>query len=352
MILLHTADLHLSSPMTARLSEERLIRRRRELERMPELLFTHGTERGAEAVLLVGDVFDSTVPTPSAVARFFEQICRFPDLPFFYVPGNHEGDMIEKRSDRPSNLHVLGDGEAVLLGTVRILGAHSPLTLAAMPALSRDTYNIVLLHAAVGEKTDKDTVRLFDLKEKGIDYLALGHYHTYTVYEENGHMTAVYPGSPEGRGYDETGPHGYVLVDTDAKKHTFVCKSMRRVWDIEVDLTDIFTMQEAERATEQVLMRMGVTREDLVRITLVGRLAPQALRDREAALTARFADRFFSFALRDKTRLLLNAADYAADPTLKGEFVRLLMSEDIDDTLRERILACGLTYLQEGGDER
>ncbi len=352
MILLHTADLHLASPMSARLTEERLLRRRRELARMPEKLFSHGIERGAEAVLLVGDVFDSDAPAASAVSAFFEQVRRFPDVPFFYVPGNHEGDILENHAELPRNLNVLADGESVLLGAVRILGARSPLTLTAMPTLPRDTYNVVLLHAAVGERTDRDTVRLSDLDGKGIDYLAFGHYHTYTLHETDGHMIAVYPGSPEGRGYDETGPRGYVLLDTDAKKHTFICNSTRNVWDLAVDLTGAVTMQEAERAIQKELAHAGATRDDLVRITLVGRIAPHDLRDREAALTARFGDSFFSFELRDRTRLLLNAADYAADPTLKGEFVRLLMSEDMDDALRERILACGLTYLQEGGDER
>jgi DNA repair exonuclease SbcCD nuclease subunit len=52
-----------------------------------------------------------------------------------------------------------------------------------------------------------------------LDYWALGGPHNHTEIEGGGNAGAVAPGSPQGRGLDETGPHGYTVVDVDAE-HT------------------------------------------------------------------------------------------------------------------------------------
>ena len=51
-----------------------------------------------------------------------------------------------------------------------------------------------------------------------IDYWALGGPHNHTEIEGGGTAGAIAPGSPQGRGLDETGPHGYCVVDVDAEQ--------------------------------------------------------------------------------------------------------------------------------------
>lgn len=50
-----------------------------------------------------------------------------------------------------------------------------------------------------------------------MDYWALGGPHNYTEIDDAASAAAVAPGSPQGRGLDETGPHGYCVVDVDAE---------------------------------------------------------------------------------------------------------------------------------------
>ena len=52
-----------------------------------------------------------------------------------------------------------------------------------------------------------------------LDYWALGGAHNYTEIEGGAPAGAIQPGSPQGRGLDECGPHGYCVVDVDAE-HT------------------------------------------------------------------------------------------------------------------------------------
>lgn len=52
-----------------------------------------------------------------------------------------------------------------------------------------------------------------------MDYWALGGAHNYTEIEGGAPAGAIQPGSPQGRGLDECGAHGYCVVDVDAE-HT------------------------------------------------------------------------------------------------------------------------------------
>lgn len=51
-----------------------------------------------------------------------------------------------------------------------------------------------------------------------MDFWALGGAHDYTEIEGGAPAGAIQPGSPQGRGLDETGPHGYCVVDVDAEQ--------------------------------------------------------------------------------------------------------------------------------------
>ncbi|TWT74974.1 metallophosphoesterase family protein [Allorhodopirellula solitaria] len=51
-----------------------------------------------------------------------------------------------------------------------------------------------------------------------MDYWALGGAHNYREIEGGAPAGAVQPGSPQGRGLDESGPHGYCVVDVDAEQ--------------------------------------------------------------------------------------------------------------------------------------
>lgn len=51
-----------------------------------------------------------------------------------------------------------------------------------------------------------------------MDYWALGGAHNHTEIAGGAPAGAVQPGSPQGRGLDETGPHGFCVVDVDAEQ--------------------------------------------------------------------------------------------------------------------------------------
>ena len=81
-----------------------------------------------------------------------------------------------------------------------------------------DQCNIVVLHGQESEYSARDKaeiIHLTALKNKGIDYLALGHTHSYKKERLDARGVYCYPGCLEGRGFDECGEHGFVMLDID-----------------------------------------------------------------------------------------------------------------------------------------
>ncbi len=348
MLFVHTADLHLASPLTARLSPEKIPGRQRELLLTFRRLTEDGIRRGAVAVLIAGDLFDRENVTVSWRESALGISRDFPDIPFFSLSGNHEGDMLGKEKNLPGNLHMFRETwTAYTLGDTEIFGASelTPDMFEKLPP-KQAARRIVILHGGVGERTEGDTIRLSDAAGHDIDYIALGHYHTFRVEYNAGGMLAAYAGTPAGRGYDETGEKGYVLYDSDNNSVQFVPIPGRKLYDLKVDISDCLSQRDVENACADVLC--GTSRDDLVRLTLTGRIPPDVRYD-AAAVHARFGEGQYSLEVRDEALPLIRAEDYAFDRSLKGEYVRQVTAAcDLTEEEKAEILACGLYALQGG----
>lgn len=83
---------------------------------------------------------------------------------------------------------------------------------------------------------DSENLNLNRLRGKGIDYLALGHIHQHREEKLDDRGIYVYSGCLDGRGFDECGEKGFVLVETGGGRvHTRLCRfpagfSMRCGW--------------------------------------------------------------------------------------------------------------------------
>lgn len=81
--------------------------------------------------------------------------------------------------------------------------------------------NIVVLHGQVAEykpKNDAPEISLPKLTNKNIDYIALGHIHDFKIEKLDSRCSWCYSGCLEGRGFDECGKKGFVLLDIKNNK--------------------------------------------------------------------------------------------------------------------------------------
>lgn len=349
MKLIHTSDIHLDSPLTSRLSASKARERKRELTASFRRMTDEAASIGAGGVIIAGDLFDNervSIRTLDSIMGIIENAV---GITFFYLPGNHEKDrLISSGVSIPENLIIFGEKwSSYKFDDVTVSGCSSiNADIFSSLSLNENEINIAVLHGELADRTDTpDKIGMRELKDLPIDYLALGHYHTYseTRFSERGR--AVYCGTPEGRGFDETGDKGYVIIDTDFQsvRSRFVKRAFRTLHTVDVDISGADREIEIENRISHAVSQ--IPHSDLVRVTLVGEYEPGTKRETEA-LTGRFSDSFFYFEVKDASRLRISSEDYKNDRSLKGEFIRLVLSkEELTDEEKAAIIEFGIRAL-------
>ena len=127
-----------------------------------------------------------------------------------------------------------------------------------------------MLHGQIASNSGVDLVNLSLLKQKNIQYLALGHIHSYACdrIDENG--IYCYPGCLEGRGFDECGPKGFVTIDTDTRKLscTFIPFASRMLHRVSVDVSGASTNHAVYQKMKEAAA--DISKNDMVEFVLKG----------------------------------------------------------------------------------
>ena len=344
MKLIHTADLHLDSAMEAKLTHEKARLRRKELLLQLGSIAELAEQNGAEVVLLAGDVFDSDHPAGTAVRYLLDTVSAHPRIDFLMLYGNHAGDF-RLDGELPANLRFFGEHEYTpyRYGNVAVYGSES--TSAELPPLSPEDLNIVMLHGQVTEHRHReDEIALDELRGRGIDYLALGHIHAPRIERLDERGVYCYPGCPEGRGFDEIGERGIVLLDIDGGKlkKSFLPIARRTLHDTMVDISEAESQRDVEAAVIGALSE--IPERDLVRVRLVGAHALTLLPD-VLQLTAALEGSYFHLEIKNESTVRVSATDYENDLSLRGEFVRTVLRLGLPKEEEGLILTVGLAVL-------
>lgn len=362
MKIIHCADLHLDSKMTANLDKEKAKERKAELLKTFERMVSFAVENEVEAILIAGDLFDTRNISAAAKNVVKAAIENHPEIDFFYLKGNHDQDnFLSGAEELPENLKLFSKewtsyvvGERIVLsglelGKENAGSAYSALTLDAAK------FNIVMLHGQESETGTKDKVEVINLralKNKGIDYLALGHIHTYKSEALDARGTYCYPGCLEGRGFDECGEHGFVLLDiheeTGKYTSTFVPMACRALFEVSVDVTDCMTSAQMKTCIASQLSTVNHPSTSLIKIILTGSMDVECEKDVQY-LTKSFEDGYYFLKIYDETTLKVDITQFINDPSLKGEFVRKVMEADFSDEEKGTIIRYGLLVLEKGG---
>ena len=349
MKLIHTSDLHLDSPLTSRLSPSKARERRRELIGSFRAIIEDAKRIDAGGIIIAGDLFDSDAVGVKTLETVIGIIESAPEIRFFYLPGNHEGDRLTASGLAiPKNLFIFGKEWTYYdLDDITIAGCSDIREgVADTLKLSPERKNILVLHGELSEKfSAPDKIGKRELSELPVDYVALGHYHSYSETAISDRCVAVYSGTPEGRGFDEAGDCGYSLIDISysSVSSRLVRRSLRAMRIVKVDLTGAMREIDIENRVSEALI--GISENDLIRVVLTGEYEPGLRRDTEL-LCDRFRGSFYYFEIKDESRLRISSEDYVNDKSLKGEVIRLVMSQsELSREERDAIIECGLRAL-------
>lgn len=292
----HAADLHLDSPFRGVTAQDRTVAQalRRATFDAFESLVDLCIDRGANFLLVAGDVFDAADRSLRAQLRFFDGLKRLADrgIPSFVVHGNH--DPLEGWShsiERPPLVTVFGSGgveTAPVTIAGRTVAAVSGISyqrrqesrdLAALfPGAPPGLFRIGLLHANCGGNPRYESYAPCSteaLGRAGVDYWALGHVHEHTILRRD--PLVVYPGSTQGLSIREPGPRGCCLVRVDAERRADLefCPLDAVRWESgEISIAGLDSLSGLDRALATMIGRLreeAAGRPVVCRIGLAGR---------------------------------------------------------------------------------
>ena len=311
--ILHSADWHLASPFRGfEGRQQRLLKDAQ--RRIPAMVADLCRRENCDLVLLAGDLLDG------AASRDWVELlkaaladCR---VPVFISPGNHDfcapgSPWLEEVW--PENVHIFTGGlefvDVKALNCRIYGGGYTSMDcqglLENFRAAGEARYQIGLLHGdPVQPRSPYCPVTAAQVRDSGLDYLALGHIHKSGAFRA-GKTLCGWPGCPMGRGYDETGEKGLYLVNMEEEvKIRKILLPTPRFYDVTVD-TD-------ERSPEDLLP--GVGSEDFYRLTLTGSA------DMDGDLLARFPN----LVLRNNRQEQRDIWSSAEEDTLEGTYFRIL----------------------------
>ena len=338
MIIFHTADNHLNSSLKTRLNEKQAEKINAELIFAFEEICTIASEKKAEALIIAGDLFDGKNVTGSVLQRVKRKVENHPELLFLYVYGNHDYDQKNDIFELfPENFKVMSPDTSIKRGNVVFYAYGQNL-----PTLDRDAFNIVIGHGQTvkSESFNSDEINLSFLKNKNIDYAALGHIHKFSLEQLDERCYYAYSGCPMGRGFDEVGRKGCVEINTDEKTFTFVPLNTRQFYIESVNVENFPSSFELEKALKE---KLNFDESSFVRLVLNGLVSSEEQGD-FSYITEYFKEKFFYFELVDQTAFNYETLITEDRTSLKNEFIKVVQASN--EPFAKEIIETGLKYLK------
>lgn len=352
MKFIHCADLHLDAKMETNLSTKEAKERRLELLSTFENMVGYAVSHDVAAIIIAGDLFDTANSKQKTIKnRVLSIIRENSDVDFLYLRGNHDrDDFFSTVEDKPENLKLFSNEWITYsYGNIDITGIEFSDTerdIYLELNLKENRFNIVVLHGQESEYAsdrDADVINLSALKHKNIDYLALGHIHNYKISTLDNRGQYCYSGCLEGRGFDECGTKGFVVVDVgdDGYKTEFVSIAKRSMHEILVDISDVISGVEIVNRVRDMINE--IPSEDMVKVVLVGEIDEDV--EIDIGLIEYELKPFYFSKIKDQSEYKIDYMKYEKDISLKGEFIRTVRKLDIPDEDKNKVIITGIRAL-------
>ncbi len=353
MKIIHCSDLHLDSKLEANLDKEKAKQRRDEILYSFQNMVNFANNNDVKIIIIAGDLFDKNKVSVKAKNIVKDAILANKNIDFIYLKGNHDEENFITE-EIPDNLKLFNKNEWISYRYENIVisgiefGEKDSYEIYKSLMLNQNDFNIVVLHgqeANYEDKKDKtEIINIKELKNKNIDYLALGHIHKYKLEKLDNRGIYCYSGCLEGRGFDECGEKGFVLLNIENNKleTKFIPNSIRTLEEVEVDISDTVTTTEVEKKINEKIEK--ISKQNLVKIILVGKVDINSERDIDYLLK-KYSEEFYYVKIYDKTTLKINYLDYENDASLKGEFIRMILRENLTEEEKKEIIITGLKAL-------
>ena len=360
--ILHIGDIHLDSPFSL-FDVEKSQARRRELRGTFSTVMMYAKMKGADLVIIAGDLFDSEFVTKETMNLIVSQFASLPDCKFVITPGNHDPATAKSaylKTKFPENVYIFksenvekisfDDIGVDVYGFAYVEEKYEQNPLAEKFLLDEAKINIFVAHTDIYNRNSTYCpMKPEEFASFGFDYAALGHVHAGGNIEKEGKTYYAYCGCPEGRSFDECGAKGGIFIEAEKRGGVFTAEferprfSKKRYEKIEVDVSGMETSVQATDAVKKAVLQNGYGKDTLLRVKLCGVVSPDASFDAKDM----DADEVGVFYLEaeDVTSPLLDYDELESDISIKGAVFReLLPALESEDEGERKIATMALKY--------
>ncbi|HHX53511.1 MAG TPA: DNA repair exonuclease [Clostridiales bacterium] len=361
--IFHCADLHLDSPFSGQSAERSLLLRRGVFDTFKRAVERAYAER-CDLFIIAGDMFDSEFASPATLEAVMSLFESHGKMVFAVSPGNHDPysqNSFWKRAKLPQNAHVFSSDRLTKFSMLSAEGeklsvygyAFTSSTLDRSPFAAQTPkdpgiINIVCAHADIYNPLAKNAfITPAEIAKTGFDYIALGHIHNPPPPAEQvqraGTTHYAYSGALAGRGFDECGERGGLLlemkkIDSELSlSYSFISLSEYIFLNLAADVTGAADINDVLAKISPLSVSVRNPQKTALRLTLTGDTAP-GCRIGGNSIAETFGP-LFSFELQDFTAPLFDADALRNDKTIRGAFFRALLPKLESDDLKTRAAA-------------
>jgi DNA repair exonuclease SbcCD nuclease subunit len=300
--------------------------------------------------LIAGDLFDSNTQPRRSVERVAGELARLAEarVRTVIIPGTHDVydrssiyrayDLAVLAGTQPADEMVtvltperpwihLAACDVVVHGPVFATkrAPHSPLQGLATVETPPATWKIGLLHATLNipGRTDRDEVVITtdEIAASGLDYLALGHWHSAQVAKAGG-ITYAYAGAPEPVAVDQDRAGKVLLVTLDERGGTrYVTVDKRTVGRTEFQHLEVDAATVESQPALVTRLKAAASPDMVLDVRLIG-VRRDELDVEAAEVEDALRGAFLRVRVRDVSRPALSEGLLPPPETIAGAFIR------------------------------
>ena len=358
MKFVHIADMHFDSPFVNLADREgfgdiRRLDQRKALKKVIDYI----KENKIPYLFISGDLYENKYIKKSTIQyinNLFEEI---PDTKIFISPGNHDPYLKNSYYSQykwSKNVKIFGpEIERISTEDVDIYGFGfnnfycDGCGLEKINIENPEKLNVLIIHGTLNGAVLKDNnynpISEKILKEKGFDYVALGHIHK-TNYDEKcdiqkslnsfsykeGVSKIIYPGSTVSMGFDELGKHGMIVGEIQKNlepKIQFIKIDEKEFIEKEIDVTTILSKEELiEKINEELILD-----NQFAKIILIGKRNFEI----EIYELYKIIQNPRIIKIKNNTKINFNLEQISNQNTLKGLFAKEIYQKISLDNVSE-----------------
>lgn len=335
--VVHCADLHLDSSFSSMPTHIGNIRREETKESFGRII-TLAKEEAADILIISGDFFDRERVKPETMEFVLKKFSEIPHIPIFICAGNHDylnRNYYYNQMKWPEHVHVFSglpshvdfpEKNMTVYGVSFAEQQVEKSMLQDFKVENPERINILTIHGIVNGTGNWNPMTSEELQQTQMDYVALGHVHTFSGINKVGKTYWAYPGTHEGKGFDETGPKGIIIGELDKGicQMDFIETWKRQYILLEVDITGLNTYEDIQ---EKILKENILEdRNHLYKIILTG-YRDEGFNLNIHLLKNKLDQALFYFKIVDQTKISIDLEALREEDTLKNVFINQLIDQ-------------------------